>query len=1160
MRRRETETTLADFIGIRSQFQRSVNLERDSDGDAAAHYIPTSRAVEMVRRWALAMIEPGRPRAWSITGPYGSGKSSFALFLEALAAGEKSEVRGAAERTLGDIDAELMLMLAKGRAQLRLGKAGFIRAVATAQREPAAASIMRALRTGARRYWPKGMPRSVATSLAIKSDNPRATHLIGALRELSEHAPVLLIIDEFGKNLEAFGDGGAEADLFVLQAIAESVSGLAGLPVFLFTLQHLAFSDYASTLAEQQRREWTKVQGRFEDVPFLDSPDQAIHVIAGAFDKSRVPATLQNRINIWARGLWKSYRNLGLSDYFGQTYQRVAACYPLHPLTAVALPVLCARYAQHSRTLFGFVAGKEPGSVSGFLESTIASDALPVVTLEHLYAYFIESSGSMIAASTDGSRWLEIERRLRETQGLTDEELRCLRTIAILNLISTGGALRASMGAITLTMASGSTPVATVHTIRIVKQLEKRGLLTFRSFADEYRLWQGSDFDAAGAVAESRERLRGQSVTALLEQVSPSPPVVAARHSQRTGVLRYFGVSFVDDLTDKVELPADADGLLVYHLGSKMAGSLSTALANDARPVVIVTTTAADNIREAALDVAAHHDVASSTDALATDWVARRELQEREAVSRQRLMAVLRDGFAGGRAKRILASSGEKLNSVVSLTRLVSDLCDRIYPATPEVRNEMIARRALTSQGAKARRELLSAMVANPSAERLGIEGYGPERAMYEAVLFWPGLHRLAPEGLWNFQAPRKGSSWHGAWTVMAKLMGAARTRHVAVSEVWAALQVPPVGLKEGPIPVFFTAALLYWADEVAIYQDGSYQPVVDAAFVERLVKTPERFSIRAFGLAGARGEVIRAVGEALGVAGRQPSKRRNSTVLSVVSPLLTRLRGLPAYSHQTKRLSAEAIAVREALRTGREPDRLLFEDLPKACGLKPFVASPAVSTQRAKEFASGLRNAVAELESAYPNLLGSLYDAFAREFRVPAALRLREDLRARSRYLVGNVLEPRIKSPLLMACDENLDDEDWLEAMAMSIGDRPPQEWRDEEVDQFNVRLHALATSFDRLEALLFTRRDEHREGFDARRVTVTAPNGSEVSRVVWIDQRLEATVGEVAALAIKELDARIGPDGRAALISVLAGQLLAEDQPSDAVSTLRRTEVSNA
>lgn len=68
-------------LRICSQFRRSINVERDQDGSGVADYIPTARAVEVLRRLNTAMRDPGAVRAFSLTGPYGAGKSSFALFL-----------------------------------------------------------------------------------------------------------------------------------------------------------------------------------------------------------------------------------------------------------------------------------------------------------------------------------------------------------------------------------------------------------------------------------------------------------------------------------------------------------------------------------------------------------------------------------------------------------------------------------------------------------------------------------------------------------------------------------------------------------------------------------------------------------------------------------------------------------------------------------------------------------------------------------------------------------------------------------------------------------------------------------------------------------------------------------------------------------------------
>lgn len=1126
---------LDDLIKVKAHFQRSVNLERDADSEAASYYIPTARALDTIRRWALAMTDSSRPRAWSITGPYGSGKSSFALYVEALAGDDRSPIHQAAFQTLSALDSELVDLVRAGRSEAGADGRGFILAVATAEREPAVKTLVRALAVGAERYWPTRMPVAVVDALAKAEAAPSGTTIIGCLRALSDRAPVLLVVDEFGKNLEAFSDAGAAGDLFVLQELAEQVAGRSGVPVFLFTLQHLAFSDYAAHLSEQQRREWSKVQGRFEDVPFLDSPDQAIHVLAGAFDRSGCPPALRRRIEVWARRTHARYSDLGLASYFGSTPDLISGCYPLHPVAVAALPELCARYAQNSRTLFSFVAGREPGSVLSKMASADPSASpLPVVTLEDVYAYFVESAGTMISASRDSSRWLEIERRLRETQGLDEVETRCLRIVAILNLISGGGALRASRHMLEALLADGGVDA---NPDRLIGGLVERGLLTYRDFADEFRIWQGSDFDIPAAVAEARERLSERPIADLLEAVAGPAPVVAARHSQRIGILRYFAARFADETTESIQPTTDADGILVYQVGD-LGRPVLKALSTEATPVVLVTAVDLGVVRDAALDLAAHQDVLTRDPRLSADWVARRELQEREGMLRQRLAAVIRSAFGPG-SRRVLAKDGSQLDGAIGLTRLVSELCDQYYSKAPEVRNEMIARRELTSQGAKARRELLTAMITKTHVERLGLSGYGPERAMYEAILHWPGLHREAGEGFWAFQTPLKGSSWQGAWTVLERLVLASKERPVSAREVWNALASPPVGLKDGVIVVVFTAALLHWADEVAIYQDGTYQPVLDAALVERLLKTPERFSIKAFGLAGVRGAVLNEVGATFGITGRVSTRRRNSTVLTIMSPLLTRLRALPAYSQRTKHISPSAASVRQALASAREPDQLLFVDLPVACEVAPFEADRPANDQRAKEFASRLWAAAAELESAYPNLLAKINDGLVREFGVPATVSLRQGLRGRAALLVDAVLDPKLRSPLQMACNESLEDQEWLEAMAMTIGDKPPQDWRDEDLDNFGHSLRAVATSFARVEALHFDRRAVGHEGFDARRVTVTSPDGTEVSRVVYVNDQAEDAVEAVVDSAVSELEAWLGEEAGPALIAVLARRM---------------------
>ena len=77
-------TILADHISVHGRFARSASLERDVDRpEPLDGYIVTARALDALERIAATAVAGLSGGAWSLTGPYGSGKSSLALLLDA---------------------------------------------------------------------------------------------------------------------------------------------------------------------------------------------------------------------------------------------------------------------------------------------------------------------------------------------------------------------------------------------------------------------------------------------------------------------------------------------------------------------------------------------------------------------------------------------------------------------------------------------------------------------------------------------------------------------------------------------------------------------------------------------------------------------------------------------------------------------------------------------------------------------------------------------------------------------------------------------------------------------------------------------------------------------------------------------------------------------
>ena len=93
---------LLDFVDVGRRFQRAVNLERDAGApDALRGYLFTPAAHKALSQINDGLQRADGDRAWSLVGPYGSGKSAFAVFLADLLSPEDTPERSAARRLLG---------------------------------------------------------------------------------------------------------------------------------------------------------------------------------------------------------------------------------------------------------------------------------------------------------------------------------------------------------------------------------------------------------------------------------------------------------------------------------------------------------------------------------------------------------------------------------------------------------------------------------------------------------------------------------------------------------------------------------------------------------------------------------------------------------------------------------------------------------------------------------------------------------------------------------------------------------------------------------------------------------------------------------------------------------------------------------------------------
>jgi hypothetical protein len=568
-----SETLLSEYVEVRGRFRRSIHLEKDfiaasQNGD----YIVTPVARDALRRLAEGMGNGSPYRAWTLTGPYGVGKSAFAVFLTRLfcAAGKQGQQ---ARRQLEDADPHLTDKLRK-IGLFNTNSKGFLPVLATARRTPASKCLAEGILAAAssmRNGKAHPAVRYVEEMLEsqLKEHNWDTRQIVDALRSLSEAAAssgyegILVIVDELGKLFEYAARYPQKSDVYVLQELAEQAARSSNTPIFLVGLLHQSFQDYGIHLDLATRREWAKIQGRFEDIAFLEPAEQMIRLIAQAFRRT---SDMGNKIlSKYVDDLGNAASKAGIAPPGIQKSEFEAtarAAFPLHPVTLVALPFVFRRFAQKERSLFSYLSSLEPFGFQEFIKThTFNPQNPPLVRLGDLFDYFTKSYGAGLYRHPHALRWLEAADVLDRKEELSPLHREVVKTIGVLNALGEFCHLNATEEVVSISVADSATPSPEVR--EVLKSLKDASIITFRKFNNTYRIWEGSDVDIEARIAEGVRKIRqGLNLADSVKRYLPTRPLVARRHSFETGALRYFAVEYADDPASlKMNLSlSDADG------------------------------------------------------------------------------------------------------------------------------------------------------------------------------------------------------------------------------------------------------------------------------------------------------------------------------------------------------------------------------------------------------------------------------------------------------------------------------------------------------------------------------------------------------------------------------------------------------------------------
>ncbi len=855
---------------VQSAFLRSINIQLDAEHpERFEHFRPTSKSVRLVS----SLLQGKNGNAVFVVAPYGSGKSITAGYLGHLVDNhpEAAEMLRLVEGRLAGIGAGLQRRAMRRRTARRQGL--FVPLYGHVGSGPAA--LKQGLLDAMRRAALGREARTVAGLGAARADDIPA--LVDAcLDKLKQSGRDRLVIvwDEFGRHLQGLVSEGRPEELDVLQVLAEVASRSSIVPVSLVLLLHRSLLGYAAGLPPGLRREWAKIEGRFETLQYLDDSTELYELVGSLVAESRaVEAPEADFV-----GLATKARDVGMFPDIAEDRLPgiLAAAHPLAPATVYLLPRVAARVAQNERTLFSFLQWTP-------LDAPVSPGAL--------YDYFRGDFRTDGGAGGTQRPWLETESALGKVpDGSLEAE--SLKSAFLLGLGLSGERSHATRKQLAFALGVvGEDRKARVG--RAISGLVKRRLLVHRRHSDQVVVWHGTDVDLRGRLEDEKMRHAGDfDLASFLTCELPPPVWRPVEYNARCGIRRYLEAEYatvagLEAFRDRMRLEGwkpGTDGRVLHVLPRDaeelgQAEGLAASIDDPRLFVAVARETAA--LREAAVDLWCLLRMHADQDMIGSDPMVGAELAHLTDDARTGLQPlvdrVLRPQPNGSRW--FYKSRPVEATDVPELRRVLSRAMGEVFPCAPEIDSEMVVRRSPSPVIVNARKKVELGLLERYGQEDLGIEGNFADKAIFRCVFLRTGLY--CQNGSISISEDDKtcqnGRTWVLASPEDLDRPGLkavwARIRHFFVEPGKAKsfqslldeLTEPPFGVREGLLPLLLAAGFRAFPTAATVRCRDRFVDDLLPSVVEDMAKYPDRYLLDVVGVSAQERTYLEGIRDLFG-------------------------------------------------------------------------------------------------------------------------------------------------------------------------------------------------------------------------------------------------------------------------------------------------------
>lgn len=915
---------------------------------------------------------------------------------------------------------------------------------------------------------------------------------------------IILIFDEFSKFLEGYPKERISAVMELIQRIGEAANRTKTEELHVILVAHKAIKEYKNLLEDKIINAYRGIEGRLAEVRFTVSMKNSYELIGNALPKNEALFAKSIEQTEWYENIKKeSFHLLYFRNQFSdeKEFEHIVmkGCFPLLPVAAYLLLRISECAVQNERTVFTFLAHKEPHSLAEFLEKHGENQIYMCADAIYDYFYYVfKHDNSNIRFHNE---WLKAEYAINQVDTL--EKIKIIKVLALLRMVGKEDEMYPRDEVIRL-----GTGLSKEVFSKCMEELKEEQILFYRNKTKTYAFRNNIGVDVE---KEIRERVNSKfskiSLCEEIEKISELEYELPRRYNQNYYITRYFQYCFMElesflVLSNSEYLFEDnfSDGKIIALIKKEEISDeiiLDKLKEWESSRILVVLPEEKFAQQENIEKLLAICDLKKDEVFLEENRALLQELSLYEEDLRFEINAALENDFfpLHGKCRFFHKKEGKKVDIYAGermlwqVNQLLSEICEQYYGATPKINNELINKRNLSSQIQKARMLLADGLLRQEDLSSYQ-KKTSPEATIYRAV--------FVRTGLLSFDENEHKKSDKGAKAVVKEiekfLLGAAGKK-VCFQELYKLLQGRKYGLRKGVMPLYLAYVLAGWEDTPVVYL-GKKELEINAKILENINDTPEKYSLYIEEENVKKQSYLSGLEQLFEQNVEYKRKDKRNRVKEISDKIYEWYCSLPQCSRQFElenvkpgRKKGIETFRREFGKVERNAREILFERLPEGFGTK-------------EEYELLLEHIVwlkVRMDGYYLRLQQKAVDALRKGLGLSVKGDLFSELRKwsqgenrKSRQFIYSMQSQRLFSAIARLDTHN--ELKIAEEISQGILDLHIADWKEETLAQFQNALSSIQKERQKME--------EQEEGEDTKRIIFTNSQGVEVERCFTVEE----------------------------------------------------------